>query len=116
MFAKCNSINPENVYVCGNKSGCVDTYSQILPASYFHLQNHGTSRLAFCPPKIHTNVSRIPRATSYVPTIPASFFFEDILLMTFVCQLLKEDNSPSATFAHACCEDTASALYIYTVN
>lgn len=41
---------PEKDQVCSDESGCVSICNQILLASYFHLQNHGTSHLASSTP------------------------------------------------------------------
>lgn len=64
----------ENVHFCGDKSGRIRVYNQILLASYFRLQNHCTSHLAFCPAEVHPGISRIPRATSHmlITAVPAS--------------------------------------------
>lgn len=64
----------KNIQLCGDKSGHISIYNQILPASDFRLQNHSTSHLAFSPPKIYSSSSRISRVTSHVLTtaVPAS--------------------------------------------
>lgn len=80
---------PEKDQICSDESGCLSICNQILLASYFHLQNHGTSHLAFFHSstlKIYSPISRIPRATSHVLTIA--------VLLAFVCQFLKKDILP----------------------
>lgn len=89
---------PEKDQICNDESGCVSICNQILLASYFHLQNYGTSHLDFFHSstlKIYSPISRIPRATSHVLTIAVlTSSVRPAVLLAFVCQFLKKDTLP----------------------